>query len=309
MLCDGKAYSRTDPTYAPLFAPIGTKYGAGDGSTTYNVPNLVGCALVSADPTGVRLTTNRPALGAVIGTEAATIAVGELPSHNHTASDGGHAHGVSDPTHAHSVYDPGHAHTQWGADTSFKYGGGQNSTVTFIGSWGGNDHGTAGAGTGISIYGAATGIGINTGYAFNLDREHRQRAAAPERPAELRREHLRQAVNHDWAGRAAFILAAGVAIGIRHRCPAPHSTAGSSEAGEVTAIIYDRWCDRWRRCHLPLAASERRHHHHRRRRRHRPTTTTSTSSTSSSASREKRFRPTRAGRRRAPRATPSRASP
>ena len=40
LLCDGSAVSRT--TYADLFAIIGTTYGEGDGSTTFNVPNLVG---------------------------------------------------------------------------------------------------------------------------------------------------------------------------------------------------------------------------------------------------------------------------
>lgn len=39
LLCDGSAVSRT--TYANLFAVIGTTYGAGDGSTTFNLPNLV----------------------------------------------------------------------------------------------------------------------------------------------------------------------------------------------------------------------------------------------------------------------------
>lgn len=38
--CDGSAVSRT--TYAALFAAIGTLYGAGDGSTTFNLPNLTG---------------------------------------------------------------------------------------------------------------------------------------------------------------------------------------------------------------------------------------------------------------------------
>lgn len=37
LLCDGSAISRTD--YASLFAVIGTIYGAGDGSTTFNLPN------------------------------------------------------------------------------------------------------------------------------------------------------------------------------------------------------------------------------------------------------------------------------
>lgn len=37
LLCDGSAVSRT--TYADLFAVIGTTYGVGDGSTTFNLPN------------------------------------------------------------------------------------------------------------------------------------------------------------------------------------------------------------------------------------------------------------------------------
>ena len=40
LFCNGQAVSRT--TYASLFAVIGTDYGAGDGSTTFNVPNLLG---------------------------------------------------------------------------------------------------------------------------------------------------------------------------------------------------------------------------------------------------------------------------
>ena len=39
LLCDGSAVSRTD--YADLYAVIGDTYGAGDGSTTFNLPNLV----------------------------------------------------------------------------------------------------------------------------------------------------------------------------------------------------------------------------------------------------------------------------
>ena len=39
MLCNGTAVSRTD--YAALYAVIGDTYGAGNGSTTFNLPNLV----------------------------------------------------------------------------------------------------------------------------------------------------------------------------------------------------------------------------------------------------------------------------
>ena len=40
LVCDGRALSRT--TYAALFAAIGTYWGAGDGSTTFNIPNTAG---------------------------------------------------------------------------------------------------------------------------------------------------------------------------------------------------------------------------------------------------------------------------
>lgn len=40
LICDGSAVSRT--TYADLFSAIGTSYGSGNGSTTFNVPNLKG---------------------------------------------------------------------------------------------------------------------------------------------------------------------------------------------------------------------------------------------------------------------------
>ena len=38
LICDGSAISRT--TYADLFTAIGETYGVGDGSTTFNIPNL-----------------------------------------------------------------------------------------------------------------------------------------------------------------------------------------------------------------------------------------------------------------------------
>lgn len=47
LLCDGQAVSRT--TYSDLFDVIGTTYGAGDGSTTFNVPNLKGKIPVGLD--------------------------------------------------------------------------------------------------------------------------------------------------------------------------------------------------------------------------------------------------------------------
>lgn len=47
LLCDGSAVSRT--TYAALFAVIGTAYGPGDGSTTFNLPNYSSAKLLNTD--------------------------------------------------------------------------------------------------------------------------------------------------------------------------------------------------------------------------------------------------------------------
>jgi microcystin-dependent protein len=50
VLCDGSAISRT--TYATLFAAISTSFGSGDGSTTFNVPDLRGRVMVGKDDMG-----------------------------------------------------------------------------------------------------------------------------------------------------------------------------------------------------------------------------------------------------------------
>ena len=89
LICDGSAVSRT--TYAALFAVIGTTYGAGDGSTTFNLPNLKGRVPVGLDIAQ----TEFNALGKIGGAKTHTLTVAELPHHNHSISgDGGHYHNV-----------------------------------------------------------------------------------------------------------------------------------------------------------------------------------------------------------------------
>lgn len=66
LLCNGVPVSRA--TYPALFAAIGTTYGAGDGSTTFNVPDLCGRVPVGVDGSAGRLTANR-ALGEAGGVE------------------------------------------------------------------------------------------------------------------------------------------------------------------------------------------------------------------------------------------------
>lgn len=106
LLCQGQAVSRA--TYATLFTVLGTNYGAGDGSTTFNLPNLTGRVPLGLNAGGAYGT----ALGATGGAADAT-----LVAHNHTGttatSSGDHSHNFSGTTsghsndHVHSAVAPG----------------------------------------------------------------------------------------------------------------------------------------------------------------------------------------------------------
>lgn len=98
LLCDGSAVSRID--YATLFEVIGTAFGDGDGSTTFNLPDLGGRV-----PLGV---SQGHALGTTGGSETVTLTESELPAHTHEVPQHGHEDtiGATTPAFSHAITQP-----------------------------------------------------------------------------------------------------------------------------------------------------------------------------------------------------------
>ena len=93
LICDGSAISRT--TYADLFDAIGTTYGIGDGSTTFNLPNLKGRVITGLDSSQTEFDT----LGETGGEKTHTLTVNEMPSHTHIQD--AHYHDKHQHSHLH----------------------------------------------------------------------------------------------------------------------------------------------------------------------------------------------------------------
>lgn len=89
LFCHGQAVSRT--TYATLFAVIGTTFGEGDGSTTFNLPDFQGRVPVGVGQSTVEDATWR-ALGASGGTETVTLTANQSGQRALTIDGGAHSH-------------------------------------------------------------------------------------------------------------------------------------------------------------------------------------------------------------------------
>ena len=116
--CDGSAVSRT--TYSTLYAAVGTTYGAGDGSSTFNVPNLTDKIAMGKSGTKALASTGGAetvASGGTIGgsTANSTLSVAQLAQHQHdvllgnTAGTQGfpHKNTGSGPTTSQTYYSTG----------------------------------------------------------------------------------------------------------------------------------------------------------------------------------------------------------
>jgi microcystin-dependent protein len=106
LICDGSAVSRT--TYSLLFAVVGTAYGAGDGSTTFNVPDLRGRTGVGYAVSGGHADVS------TLGNGDATALASRRPKHAHgvgtlvAANESSHTHGpgtfsISGGSHVHGL--------------------------------------------------------------------------------------------------------------------------------------------------------------------------------------------------------------
>ena len=144
LLCQGQAISRVNALYTRLFTAIGTNYGIGNGSTTFNVPNLQGRIPVGKDATQ----TEFDALAETGGSKTSTLTTANLPSHQHcvgtitpnTIADhvhavgtiaaantdiGSHNHTQNAHTHtASSATGGSHSHTSTTSDIVRQFGGG-----------------------------------------------------------------------------------------------------------------------------------------------------------------------------------------
>lgn len=124
VLLDGVAKSRT--TYAALFAEWGTTFGAGDGSTTFGVPDCRSMVLIGKGGSG---SANAP-LGSTFGTidhvHTGPSHTHAVASHTHTMANHTHngaAHTHSTPNHQHTVQAHYHAATGNGATIAISSGG------------------------------------------------------------------------------------------------------------------------------------------------------------------------------------------
>lgn len=161
LLANGQAVSRT--VYANLFAVISTVFGAGDGSTTFNVPNMINNVPIGAG--------SLAALGATIGSSSHTLTPTELPAatvtvgitdpgHNHSQNAHNHSASSSDGGHSHSITDQSHNHND-SATGTVGYVGQGNATIA-----GASPGNFLPAGNAAAMSSSSTGItGTNTGFA------------------------------------------------------------------------------------------------------------------------------------------------
>jgi microcystin-dependent protein len=123
LLCFGQAVSRT--AYPVLFTTLSTTYGSGDGSTTFNIPDMRGRAVAGKDDMGgsaaSRLTstvlTASNTLGATGGSQTHTLTTGQMPSHTHVQNSHLHSTNIAGGSGSPASY---YYASQWGATNTIQ---------------------------------------------------------------------------------------------------------------------------------------------------------------------------------------------
>jgi microcystin-dependent protein len=162
---DGSAVSRT--TYAALFTVIGSTYGNGDGSTTFNVPDSRGASTLALDNQGANGAANRVTT-AGSGCNATALASTICGAQNQTVT----RDKLTNVSVAPTVTDPGHFHSS--NPTVFSAGGGNGiaaNNTSSVGAFGFNtDTKTTGISVAFNLNGNVTQTPLTTLQPISLVR-------------------------------------------------------------------------------------------------------------------------------------------
>ena len=175
LIANGQVINRT--AYAALFTAIGTTYGAGDGSTTFAVPDLAGRMPMGADGSFP--------LGSQGGAASTVLDMTQVPQHSHTIAhthDASHNHSASSGAvnldHLHyfdTGYSGGHSHSYLSNVNRQQYSSGGSFGGTYAEGWSttGGDGGHSHAG-----YTAAADRSLNHAHSVTVDTRNMSTGAA-----------------------------------------------------------------------------------------------------------------------------------
>ncbi len=171
LMCYGQAVSRTE--YSALFTALNTTYGSGDGSTTFNIPDMRGRAIAGVDNMGGtdagRLSIANT-LGTATGTETVTLTSAEsgVPAHAHanTVTNNAVTSGSHSADHSHTfgtgTVSADHSH-QWGYSFFGYTGGGSFAAAANSGTYN-----TPTSGISANHTHSGTTAGMNVGHTHSV---------------------------------------------------------------------------------------------------------------------------------------------
>ena len=143
LACDGAAVSRT--TYSDLFTVIGTTWGTGDGSSTFNVPDLQDKAPLGKSGSKAHASTGgaetvTPSGSVSVSVNNHTISTAQMPSHNHNRT----SNWTDD-------WGGGGSNNFIGGDQNRSPGSGVNAAMPSSGSSNSHNHGSSASFSGSSL--------------------------------------------------------------------------------------------------------------------------------------------------------------